>query len=744
VIEGSTPAPGPPTRQLRVLHVIHRLVIGGTEYGVIKVVNRLDRSRFAPFICSLRDAFPDGRAALRDDVPVFELHRREGLSPATVFALARLIVEQRIDIIHSHNWTTYFYAVLAARATRVPVVVHGEHGRETAGISSDTRRRLAERVLARGVDHFTAVSRDLCEHIAVDWRVPRSRIRFIPNGVDLQRYDDLPSPAAARALMGAAPSERVIGAVGTFRDVKDYSTLMRAFAILRRTRADLRLVMVGLDFGGRFLARMEREMPGWEELRHWVTFTGTRPDVPQILAGFDVYASSSIYEGMSNTILEAMAARRAVVATRVGGTPDLVDEGVTGWMVPPGDPEALAERIGWVLDHPTEARAAGLAGRLRVEERHNFSAMVEGNAQLYEAAFARKRAAWRKSHRARAIVAGAARWSGAVALRRALTPPALSILAYHNVVPYAEGREMPGDAMRIGSEIFEEQMDRLASRYHPMGAAEVAEHFQSRRPFPRDSVWVTFDDGYADNYRHAYPILRRYRVPATIFLVTDRIDHGGALWWDDLGESVRRLDRSGHGALRDAARSAGEPIGRVLEDVAGGTASWTSCVDRAIALLNGLPEAQRLGIVDTLRSAADSLDPSPRPRLMLNWDEVRTMHAGGVTFGGHTASHVFLDTLPAEEADAEVERSLVRIGTETGERPISLAYPRGRSSEASRRLLQKRGVRLAVTTMPGANTLSTDPLSLKRRDAGYLALGPRFSSSLFDLEISGWLDGGRR
>ncbi|HET9952703.1 MAG TPA: glycosyltransferase [Candidatus Eisenbacteria bacterium] len=741
---GADPRRNSDSPKLRVLHVIHRLALGGTEYGVIKVVNHLDRDRFQPSICSLLNAFPEGVAALRSDVPVTSLERAAGFQTSVLYRLADLMRDQRIDIVHSHNWTTYLYAVIAASMARVPVVIHGEHGRETAEVSKETRRRLLERMLAGRVDHFTAVSRDLCEHIATDWKVRRSRIRFIPNGIELARYEKLPELAAARAGMGLPESAQVIGTIGNFRDVKDFASLVAAFAIVRRDRPRARLAMAGIDPDRRFATRMEREMPNWDELSRSVSFLGVRTDVPQLLAGFDVYVNSSIYEGMSNTILEAMAARRPVVATRVGGTPDLVEDGVTGWMVPSKDPERLAERIAWVLDHPEEGKAMGLAGRRRVEERHSFPEMVAGNARLYEAVYARKRAPWRGSHRARSLAGGAARWSGALSIRRAIAPPSLSVLAYHNVLPYADGRDRPGEAMRVASEIFEEQMDRLASRYHPMGAAEVAEHFAARRPFPRGAVWVTFDDGYVDNYRHAFPILRRFRIPATIFLVTDRMDHGGSLWWDDLAESVRRLDRGGAGALRDAARAVGDQAGRLLEDVAAGTTSWTNGVDRAISLLNTLEEDRRLGIVESLRSAADGLDPSPRPRLMLGWEEVRAMRAGGVTFGSHTASHAFLDTLPIEGADAELEKSIARIESETGEPPISMAYPRGRSSEATRRLLEKRGIRLAVTTMPGANSLSTDPLALKRRDAGYLALGPRFSPGLFDLEISGWFDGGRR
>jgi sugar transferase (PEP-CTERM/EpsH1 system associated) len=739
---GATPVAN---RPLRVLHVIHRLALGGTEFGVIKVVNHLDRTRFQPYICSLRPPLKEASAALRDDVPVLEVDRAEGLDLRMLLRLRGYLRRERIDIVHSHNWTTFLYSVLAARSAGVPVVIHGEHGRETAEVTREWRRLTLERLLARGVDRFTAVSRDLCTHIAEDWGVNPAHIQFIPNGVPLDRFDSVPETEEARLSIGAAASDQVVGSVGAFRDVKDFESLVRAFAIVRTTRPRARLVLAGFDPDGRFERRMERELPGWDALAPSIRFLGVRTDVAIVLAAMDVYVNSSIYEGMSNTILEAMAVRRPVVATRVGGTPDLVEDSVTGWMVPSRNPDALAERIGWCLDHPDEARAMGQAGRLRLEARHNFEDMVARNAQVYDSAFARQATPRRATHRVRALAGDLARGSGLLALARRRGEPVLTVLAYHNVAPYSHGHGLPGGAMRLPLETFEEQIEALGREYHPMTAAEVLRHYEDRTPFPRGAVWVTFDDGYADNFHHAWPVLRRYRVPATIFLATDPIDRGSLLWWDDLAESCRRLRLGDPSLLAQAASEIGGRVGDLLARAADGTMTFANAIDAAIGHLNQEREATRSQTVARLQELSTTEgDTGPGRRVVLTWDQVRTMASEDVTFGGHTASHAFLDTLGDAEASVEIEGCLSRIAAETGERPVSFAYPRGRSNDRSRLLLAKHGVRLAVTTVPGGNDLRTDPLSLRRRDAGHLAFGLRFSRGAFDLEMAGWLDGRHR
>ncbi len=722
------------------MHVVHRLGLGGAEFGVAKVLNHLDRARFAPSVCSLRGSLPEWRAPLRPDVRHYELDRNEGLDPALFVNLARIMTSERIQIVHSHNWSTFIYAVVAARLARVPIVIQGEHGRETSSPEVSRVRLLAERILARMTDHFTTVSRDLAEHIHASWGVSLDRIRYIPNGVDLKRFG-VPYPREAiRASFGVTPDEPLIGSVGAFRAVKDFGTLIRAFALVKQACPAAKLILVGLDVEDQFRRSIATEIPDWGRLSQSILFPGIRPDIPEILSALDVYVCSSIYEGMSNTILEAMASRAPVVATSVGGTPYLVTDGATGLLAPPRDPAAIADRVLILLRNPELARRLGEAGRAGVERFHSFLTMVEGNASLYESLVARRSVRLRPAHRLRVIAAGALHVTGLLRSARALMPSALTIVCYHRVLPLSIKKVAPGQAMLAALEVFERQTAQLAARYRPLSLPEVARHLREHEPFPRGAVWVTFDDGYADNYEHAYPVLQRFGVPATLFLTTGPIDTGEWLWWDDVADALRGLwpELPRISDWSDSIYPA--PLRDLLRAMALLPSFSIAASDQMISLLNGLAENARDAVVRNLRDRAAAIRPEERPRLMLTWDQIREMSAGAFSYGGHTIGHRLLDTLEEGEAIREIQGSLDRIAAETGSRPESFSYPKGRDAARVRSWLSRCGVTLAVTTDAGANRENCDPLALHRRDAGYLALGDRFSAHCMDLEMIGIAD----
>ncbi|HET7904913.1 MAG TPA: glycosyltransferase [Candidatus Eisenbacteria bacterium] len=380
-------------RPLRVVHLLDALSLGGAEYNVIRLVNALDRARFAPVIGSLRDAKPEARALVAPDVPVWEFHRREGRDLGLVPRLARRLRADHADIVHTHNWATYLYGVAGARLAGVRGVVHGEHGLERDNLVERPARVWARRALAGFVDRLVGVSGEICDRMALQYGVPRERIVYIPNGVDLGRFGTGISGDAVRAERGIAPDAPVIVSIGAFRPVKDFETLVRAFSIVHANHPAAHLLLVGSDEGGRFERGIREASPAVGPALANVHFLGLRLDTPEILAAADVYANSSLYEGMSNTILEAMACRKPVVATAVGGTPDLVTEGVEGFLVPPRDPAALAERIARLLEDRETARLLGERGRARVERDHSFAAMIARNAEIYESLFPARGAA---------------------------------------------------------------------------------------------------------------------------------------------------------------------------------------------------------------------------------------------------------------------------------------------------------------------------------------------------------------
>lgn len=370
-----------PQRPIRVVHVIDRLALAGMEYGVIKLVNRLDPERIQPMIACLRDQSDEARRLLAGSVPVFEMRKSPGRNWRLIARLAALFHAEKADIVHSHNWSTLLYSVAAARLAGVPIVVHGEHGKDDTLVNP--RRLLASRFLARGAARVCAVSRDLAEEVIRDWRVPRERVVRVPNGVDLDAFGTNHEIETLRQEFGLNSENRVVMNVGGFRTIKDHPTLLRAFALVHREDPRARLLMVGSGGSADPRAGLDRMASGLG-IEEAVLFAGVRQDVPRLLDVCDVYVNSSRFEGMSNTILEAMAAGKPVVATAVGGNPELVQEGVTGFLVPPGQEGPVAGRVGELLRDASLRSRMGAAGRAWVEAEHSMGGMVRAYTELYE------------------------------------------------------------------------------------------------------------------------------------------------------------------------------------------------------------------------------------------------------------------------------------------------------------------------------------------------------------------------
>jgi sugar transferase (PEP-CTERM/EpsH1 system associated) len=318
-------------------------------------------------------------AQLRADVPVFSLnkgeHQRMRLA---ALRLARLFLGLGADIVHSRNWPAVD-AIPAATMVRVPVRIHNEEGWEVEDPEGVSRRRnIIRRLLAPAVDRFVVVSEDLGRWLNGTVGVPRQKIVLVPNGVDTRRFSSV-KRAEGRAALGLSEDVPVVGAVGRLNPVKDHTTLLWAFAGLAARRPDVMLVIVG---DGGLRTRLGELVRGLG-LASRVRFLGERSDIPQLLSAFDIFALSSIKEGMSFTILEAMSTGLPIVVTRVGGNAELIEHDVSGTLVPAGDAVALAAGLDRYLEEPGLAAAHGRAARRRAVERFSLDVMLEGYRELY-------------------------------------------------------------------------------------------------------------------------------------------------------------------------------------------------------------------------------------------------------------------------------------------------------------------------------------------------------------------------
>ncbi len=357
------------------MHVVPSLDPGGTERLVIDIAKTL-MPRSQPTVCCL-DATGAWAEELTDlGVPVIALHRRPGFQPRVGLAIGRLADAHQIDVLHCHHYSPFVYGRIAA-ARRDLKVVYTEHGRSSDDGPS-WKRRLINPMLARLPATICAVSNDLRRYM-ISEGIPGSRVRVIHNGIELGLRPAAIARATARMALGLPHDAFVVGTAGRLDPVKDLETLVEAAARLAPTQTRLRVVIVG-EGGSR--AALERQIAA-AGLGHIVTLAGYRRDVRGLLPAFDVYANTSAHEGVSLTILEAMAAGLPVVATRVGGTPEVVADGKTGMLVPAREPAQVAAALASLADTPGVRRAYGEAGRARVEHHFSLEAMTQAYLQVY-------------------------------------------------------------------------------------------------------------------------------------------------------------------------------------------------------------------------------------------------------------------------------------------------------------------------------------------------------------------------
>lgn len=367
-----------------IAHVVFRFDVGGLENGVVNLLNRLPPDAYRHVVIALTEVTEFRNRVGRSDVRFIELHKAPGHGYRLFPRLFRAFREIAPDIVHTRNLAA-LEATVPAAAAGVPIRIHGEHGRNVGDLDgSNPRHRLIRRLHRPFVTRYVALSKDLEQYLESAIGVPSARIEQIYNGVDTQRF--APAPIARSPIAGCpftAPNLWLVGTVGRMQAVKNQVALAEAFvrAVHSRPRGrDLRLVMVG-DGPLRTEVETVLDTAGMRELA-WLP--GERSDIPDVLRGLDCFVLPSLAEGISNTILEAMACALPVVATRVGGNPELVDDGSTGRLVPLQSKGAMAAAIMQYFDDPAMARRHGGAARSAVVRRFSLERMVQDYRALYD------------------------------------------------------------------------------------------------------------------------------------------------------------------------------------------------------------------------------------------------------------------------------------------------------------------------------------------------------------------------
>ncbi len=370
-------------RRLKVVTLVdHLLTQGGAEQLSTAIARRLDRDRFEPIYCASRwnpDRAKPHEHALREEleregIRFVGLGRRGTADLAAWRPLVSMLRRERVEVLHSHKFGSNVWCALLGRLARVPVIVAHEHTWSYEG--QPVRKLLDRHLIARGTDAFIAVSREDRRRMIEIEKIDPADIRFVPNGIEALPPGD---GARVRAELGIDPDATVVGAVAVLRPQKALDVLIRAVAQLAPHHPQLRVVVAG-EGRPAALNALAEELGVAEQ----VMLIGNRTDVPDVLRAFDIAVSSSRFEGSPLAVMEYMDAALPVVATRVGGVPDLIEHGLNGLLVEPGDPHVLAEAIDTLLRNPEQARAMGERGQERRRSEFDLDVTVRRLEALYE------------------------------------------------------------------------------------------------------------------------------------------------------------------------------------------------------------------------------------------------------------------------------------------------------------------------------------------------------------------------
>jgi sugar transferase (PEP-CTERM/EpsH1 system associated) len=370
-----------------IVHVVHRFDTGGMENGMVNLFNTLSPQHFRHTVVALTDYSDFRHRITAQRVDFHALHRAPGHGLGWAARLWKLLRQLKPDLVHTRNLAA-LEAQFVAAAAGIRATVHGEHGRDVFDLyGQNWKYNLLRRAARPLVSNYIAVSRDLESWLRQVIHVPPRKLHQIYNGVDSRKFH----PRAGARPEFAHPDSIVFGSVGRMVAVKDYPLLTRAFIQMMRQQPEraerARLIIVGE--GPARTACLE--LLQGAGLAHLAWLPGARDDIAEIMQVLDVFVLPSKNEGISNTILEALASGLPVIATAVGGNVELVENGVNGMLVAPGDVAEMAQALLFYLDAPARIAEHGENARQQAEQRFSIPAMAAAYAAVYEKTLGQRR-----------------------------------------------------------------------------------------------------------------------------------------------------------------------------------------------------------------------------------------------------------------------------------------------------------------------------------------------------------------
>jgi glycosyltransferase involved in cell wall biosynthesis len=362
-----------------ICHVIHALGVGGAEVLVDQMIRRMQKD-FRCIVAVLDEIGEIGTRLLEDGFIVEHLHRQPGIDRSCATRLRQFADREGAEILHAHQCTPFFQAMLSRGLTGRRPVVFTEHGRHFPDTPS-RKRAIVNRLLLKRCDRLFGCGAAVRQALIDNEGLPESRVEVIYNGVDLKALSK-PTPGAReriRAEFGYSAKDFVAVQVARLHELKDHQTALKAVDEARHKIPGLRLLLAGDGDQRSAIEQTIRE----RGLEQTVTLAGTRKDIADLLSASDVFLLSSISEGIPLTVIEAMAARRPVVSTAVGGLPELIEHGVSGMLAPSGDASSLAASLVQLYQNADRRNQMAEVAAARAQEKFSLQGMLNSYRDVY-------------------------------------------------------------------------------------------------------------------------------------------------------------------------------------------------------------------------------------------------------------------------------------------------------------------------------------------------------------------------
>lgn len=364
--------------QPRVLHILLSMSMGGAETLVYHMVQHSSFAGNKPVICCLKSVGELGERLKDEGFTVYCHYSKMGVDWGLIGWIRRIILSEKIDVVHAHQYPAFFYGAPAAFLAGRVKCIYTEHGR----LYPDKRhwkRCLVNPVLAASVDHLVSISLSTAKAMADIDNLPSNKIKIINNGVDICRMMPALDQARKRRELSIGETCQIIGTAARLEPIKNLPMMLRAFKRIHHVLPETCLIVAGDGSQMEHLVVLAADLGIADDVR----FIGLRFDMPEIYLLMDVFLLTSFTEGISVTLIEAMASGVPGVVTDVGGNPEVVTDGVTGRLVTSDDDVMLAEVVVELLQNPGSAKALGGAGREKVLEKFSFETMIDSYWKLY-------------------------------------------------------------------------------------------------------------------------------------------------------------------------------------------------------------------------------------------------------------------------------------------------------------------------------------------------------------------------